>query len=42
LKKEKDVHKKAIMDWMEQKIDECHQKQVTASRIGLRNHRMID
>jgi hypothetical protein len=42
LKGANDVHKKAIINWMEQKIDEYSQNQVTAPRIGLGHHRMVD
>jgi hypothetical protein len=42
LKGVKDVYKKTIMDWIEQKIDESNQKLVTIPRIRLRHHRMAD
>jgi hypothetical protein len=42
LKGVKDVHKKVIMDWMEQKIYDCNQNQVIVPIIGLKHHRMVD
>jgi hypothetical protein len=42
LKGVKDVQKKAVMFWIDLKINEYDQKQVTIPRIGLMHHSMVD
>jgi hypothetical protein len=41
LKGVKDVNKKAVLDWMEQKIHECDLKNTTIPRLGMRHHRLV-
>jgi hypothetical protein len=35
------VNKKAVVDWMEQKIHERDLKNTTTSRLGMRHHRLV-
>jgi hypothetical protein len=42
LKGVKDTSKKAMLDWIEQKIHDCDLKNYTIHRLGLRHHRLVD